>query len=59
MALHESDISWQLLRRIVKEWAGDSAELTDVKPLHGGCISDTLALHTRDRAGEARAAESD
>src|SRR2546421_6186244 len=50
MALHESDISWQLLRRIVHDWAGNSAELADVKPLTGGCISDTLALHIKDGA---------
>src|SRR4051794_12010080 len=48
MALLESDISWQLLRRIVHEWAGTSAELAEVKPLTGGCISTTLALTTTD-----------
>ena len=44
MPLHESDISWQLLRRIVHDWLGASAELTEVKPLVGGCINTTLAL---------------
>src|SRR3954465_1950937 len=48
MALMESDISWQLLRRIVHEWTGTSAELAEVKPLTGGCISTTLALTTTD-----------
>lgn len=47
MSLHE-DISWQVLRRIVQEWAGGSAELTEVKPLHGGCINTTLCLHLQD-----------
>ncbi len=40
------DISWQLLRRIVREWAGESAELNEVKPLHGGAIDTTLLLTT-------------
>jgi len=48
VALQESDISWQLLRRIVHDWAGDSAELTQVTPLTGGCISTTLALTLAD-----------
>src|SRR5258705_12898344 len=48
MALLESDISWQLLRRIVHDWAGTSAELAEVKPLTGGSISTTLALITTD-----------
>ena len=38
------DISWQTLRRIVREWAGESAELAEVKPLEGGAINTTLAL---------------
>ena len=41
----DSDISWPVLRRIVQEWAGSSAELAEVKPLDGGCISTTLALN--------------
>ncbi|HTW94302.1 MAG TPA: fructosamine kinase family protein [Tepidisphaeraceae bacterium] len=49
----ESDISWQVLRRIVEEWQGGEenrddaagpAELAEVKPLYGGCINTTLAL---------------
>jgi fructosamine-3-kinase len=43
MPVHD-DISWQTLRRIVREWAGESAELTEVKPLEGGAINTTLAL---------------
>lgn len=45
---HESDISWQVLRRIVHDWAGSSAELAEVRPLVGGAINTTLALGTRD-----------
>src|SRR5687767_6272593 len=41
------DISWQVLRQIVHDWAGTSAELDEVQPLEGGSISTTLALHTR------------
>lgn len=48
MSFHESDISWQVLRRIVQDWAGTSAELAEVKPLEGGCISTTLCLTLRD-----------
>jgi fructosamine-3-kinase len=39
-----------VLRRIVKEWAGDSAELAEVTPLDGGCISTTVALTLADRS---------
>jgi aminoglycoside phosphotransferase (APT) family kinase protein len=46
----DSDISWPVLRRIAGEWAGDSAELAEVKPLDGGCISTTLALTLADGA---------
>jgi len=45
-----SDISWPVLRRIVHEWAGASAELAEVTPLDGGCISTTLALILSDGA---------
>ena len=41
----EIDISWQALRRIVQEWAGTSAELSEFVPLHGGQINTTLELH--------------
>ena len=52
MSIQENDISWQVLRRIVHDWAGSAAELTEVKPLEGGCINTTLALMT---AGGPRA----
>jgi fructosamine-3-kinase len=45
---HESDISWPVLRRIFKEWAGDSAELAEVRPLIGGCVNTTLGLTAKD-----------
>lgn len=48
MPSQEIDISWQVLRRIVQDWMGSAAELAEVKPLAGGCINTTLALHTRD-----------
>lgn len=40
------DISWEVLRQIVHEWAGASAELAEVKPLYGGSVSTTVALAT-------------
>jgi fructosamine-3-kinase len=49
MPLQENDISWQLLRRIVHDWAGTAAELTEVKPLVGGVVNTTLALGLKDR----------
>jgi fructosamine-3-kinase len=52
MAAMPVDISWQVLRQIVHEWAGASAELAEVKPLEGGSVSNTLSLTTTsgDRA---------
>jgi fructosamine-3-kinase len=44
----DSDISWDVLRRIVQDWAGAAAELIEVAPLAGGCISTTLKLTTSD-----------
>jgi len=46
------DISWQVLRQIVHDWAGASADLTEVKPLDGGSVSTTVAITatTGDRA---------
>src|SRR3954447_25504283 len=48
MSIHESDISWQVLRQIVQDWAGTSAELAEVKPLDGGMINTTLCLTLGD-----------
>jgi fructosamine-3-kinase len=52
MSITQGDISWQTLASIVHEWIGASAELAEVRALHGGSISTTLAITTRggDRA---------
>jgi fructosamine-3-kinase len=50
MPVQESDISWQVLRRIVHNWAGAAAELVEVRPLAGGAINTTLSLTTKDGA---------
>jgi fructosamine-3-kinase len=44
----EMDISWQVLGRIVKQWGGESAEIAEVTPLDGGCISTTVAIRLTD-----------
>jgi fructosamine-3-kinase len=44
----ELDISWQTLRRIAQDWGGQSAELSEVKPLDGGAINTTIALTLAD-----------
>jgi fructosamine-3-kinase len=44
----EMDISWQVLGRIVQEWEGGSAEIAEVRPLDGGCISTTVAIQLND-----------
>lgn len=48
MPLHDAEISWQTLRRIARDWAGESAELAEVKPLTGGCINATMLLTLAD-----------
>jgi len=50
MPVQETDISWQVLRRIVRTWAGAAADLAEVKPLAGGCINTTLQLKLNDGA---------
>ena len=50
MSSQEGDISWQVLRRIVQDWAGTSAQLQEVAQLDGGSISTTLLLKTSDDA---------
>lgn len=42
------EISWKALGRIVCQWAGDPTELTEVIPLAGGSINNTLLLVTGD-----------
>lgn len=48
MSFQDSDISWQVLGRIVKDWAGDRAELAEVQGLDGGVINTTLRLVLND-----------
>ncbi|MEO6435746.1 MAG: fructosamine kinase family protein [Tepidisphaeraceae bacterium] len=48
MSNGDVDISWQSLRRIVQDWAGTAAELSEFVPLHGGQINTTLDLHLKD-----------
>jgi len=38
------DISWQVMRQIVRKWTGEATELAEVTPLSGGCISTAMAL---------------
>jgi fructosamine-3-kinase len=47
MGLAASDISWPMLRQIVRDWAGADAELDEVKLLDGGSIATTVVLHLR------------
>lgn len=46
------DVSWQTLRRIARSWAGDSVEIEEVRHLHGGSVSNTMAivLNTGEKA---------
>jgi fructosamine-3-kinase len=46
--MQEQDVSWQTLRRIVRDWAGAAADLAEVRPLHGGFVNNTVALATHD-----------
>jgi fructosamine-3-kinase len=48
----DSDISWQVLRRIVHGWAGTAAEIAEVRHLDGGGVNNTLGITTtnNDRA---------
>jgi fructosamine-3-kinase len=44
----DADISWQVLRSVVRPTFGPDAELEQVQPLVGGCINTTLKLHLAD-----------
>ena len=39
---YAGDISWPVLRSIVQEWAGSSADIAEVAPLDGGNISSSF-----------------
>src|SRR5262252_8742849 len=43
---YAGDISWPVLRKIVQDWLGSSADVAEVNPLDGGSISTTLLLTT-------------
>ncbi len=45
---HSLDISWPVLRKIVRDWAGESVELAEVARLCGGTISTALCLTLAD-----------
>jgi len=44
----EMDISWQVLRQIVRHWADRRRRLAEARPLDGGAISTTVALELAD-----------
>lgn len=48
MTPHEVDISWQVLRDIARQWAGDDAQIESVTPMTGGSINITLAMQLKD-----------
>ena len=48
VSMGEIDISWQVLRRIVQDFFGTAAELSEFVPLHGGQINTTLELHLKN-----------
>ena len=50
--MQDTDLSWQVLRHIVHDWAGSQSELEEVRTLSGGYIATTVALQTKtgDRA---------
>jgi fructosamine-3-kinase len=47
MSHDAGEVSWQTLRRIVHEWAGDRAEIEEVASMDGGSISTTLRIVTK------------
>lgn len=38
------DVSWDTLRRIVRQWAGSKLDIEEIRHLHGGAVSNTLGL---------------
>lgn len=50
MSSSDLDVSWAELRRIVRGWAGSSAEIAELRHLHGGSVSNTLGLTLEDGA---------
>ena len=48
MAGSAADISWAMLRQVVRDWAGSDAELRESSQLDGGSVNTTLALTLSD-----------
>lgn len=48
MPVGASDISWQTLGDIVRDWAGTSAKMTECTPMVGGYIHTTVLLKLAD-----------
>jgi fructosamine-3-kinase len=44
----EADISWAMLRQVVRDWAGADAELRESRQLDGGSVNTTLDLTLGD-----------
>lgn len=38
------DVSWETLRKIVRQWAGPRVDIEEIRHLHGGAVSNTLGL---------------
>ena len=52
MSHDAGEVSWHTLRRIVRDWSGEQADIEQVSSLDGGSISTTILLTTKtgDRA---------
>lgn len=50
MSHDAGEVSWHTLRRIVRDWSGEQADIEQVSSLDGGSISTTILLTTK--AGE-------
>ncbi|HEX8915082.1 MAG TPA: fructosamine kinase family protein [Humisphaera sp.] len=48
MPTGDSDISWPMLRQVVRDWAGADAELCEYTTLAGGNVNTTLVLGLKD-----------
>lgn len=42
------DVSWDTLRRIIRQWAGNGVDIAEIRHLHGGAVSNTLGLTLDD-----------
>jgi len=48
MSSGDCDISWPMLRQVVRDWAGADAELCEYTALAGGSVNTTLVLGLKD-----------